>query len=500
MRKIVAVLLALMLSGGICAAFAEQTQKAPDYIMEGFDGDSATRAWENNLFFSRMQEKTGISFQFRQHNSTEGWTSRKQEIAAGTDLPDVLFKASLSEKDIQDMYAAGVLIDLKPYLAEYAPDLWALLQENEAWMKAVTLPDGAIPALPGINTLQNNNMLWINTSWLKNLKLDMPASPEELTETLRRFRDGDPNRNGQKDEIPLSFLGMWELRFLGQAYGMIDNDYYVTLRDGKVTSSLMSEENRSFLTWLHQLWEENLLDHNGFNTADSLRQITDEKAAIPYGAFFSISPSTVVPAAAMDQFEVVQPFAWNGKTVYRDLLGDVIRGTFAVTSACAKPEKLVSWVNTLYTEEGARMAQYGLEGEEYVWEENGTWNWNASMETVANVFLQDHTIGEGGVLPGISDWQFQKKYANDSIRKTVEAMEKLKSVSVIPYPPVYLNGEDRARIAELQYNLSDAADRAMACFVTGDVTLDAAHWTEFCEPIRKLGLEEMIQIWQKAVD
>ena len=40
----------------------------------------------------------------------------------------------------------------------------------------------------------------------------------------------------------------------------------------------------------------------------------------------------------------------------------------------------------------------------------------------------------------------------------------------------------------------------MACFVTGDVPLDDAHWAEFCETIRKLGLEEMIQIWQKAVD
>ena len=43
------------------------------------------------------------------------------------------------------------------------------------------------------------------------------------------------NGNYQKDEIPLAFVGMWELRFLAHAFGIIDNDYYVAEKDGKVT-------------------------------------------------------------------------------------------------------------------------------------------------------------------------------------------------------------------------------------------------------------------------
>ena len=500
MRRIIACLLAAIALISGAAAFAEEGQKAPDYIMEGYDGNASLRVWENNLFFTRMQEKTGISFQFRQFDDAEKWKERKRLMAEGEDLPDVLFKAELTEEETQRLYRAGVLIDLKPYLAEYAPDLWKLLKENEAWMKAVSLPDGAIPALPGINTLQNNNVLWINRQWLTNLKLEMPTTAEELTETLRRFRDGDPNRNGRQDEIPLSFLGMWELRFLGHAFGIVDNDFYVTLKDGRVTSSLTSEENRAFLSWLHLLWEEKLLDPNGFSTADSLRQITDEKAGIPYGGFFSISPSTVVPAGAMDQYEIVEPLLYEGKRVYRDFLGDLIRGTFAVTSACREPEKLVAWVNTFYTEEGARMAQYGLAGEEYLWEESGYWNWNADMETVANVFLRDHTIGEGGVLPGISDWRFQKQFATESVRKTVEQMEKVKAVSVIPYPPVFLTDEQRSAIASSQYALSSYADTTMACFVTGDLPLTDEEWEKFCGRVKELGLETMIGIWQKACE
>ena len=49
----------------------------------------------------------------------------------------------------------------------------------------------------------------------------------------------------------------------------------MTEKNGTVTSSLTTEENRRFLTWLHQLWEEKLLDENGFTITDSMRQVTE---------------------------------------------------------------------------------------------------------------------------------------------------------------------------------------------------------------------------------
>ena len=278
MRKGIVWILALMLL--FSAACGESTQKAPDYILEGYDGKVSYRVWDTNSFFSRMQEKTGISFQFRQYTEADAWARRKLELKKGTDLPDVLFKAELNSSEVRDLYQAGQIIDLSPYLETYAPDLWKMLEEHPEWKKAITMEDGAIPALPAINTLQNNDAMWINTAWLKKLKLEMPKTADELTEVLRAFKNDDPNGNYQKDEIPLGFIGMWELRFLGHAFGIIDNDYYVTEKDGKVTSSLTSDENRAFLTWLHQLWEEGLLDHTGFSTTDDARQITDEKKAI----------------------------------------------------------------------------------------------------------------------------------------------------------------------------------------------------------------------------
>ena len=497
MRKGIVWILALMLL--FSAAYGESTQKAPDYILEGYDGKVSYRIWDTNSFFSRMQEKTGISFQFRQYTEAEAWARRKTELKQGTDLPDVLFKTELNSSEVRDLYQAGRIIDLSPYLETYAPDLWKMLEEHPEWKKAIMMEDGAIPALPAINTLQNNDAMWINTVWLKKLKLETPKTAEELTEVLRAFRDGDPNGNYQKDEIPLGFIGMWELRFLGHAFGIIDNDYYVTEKDGKVTSSLTSEENRAFLTWLHQLWEENLIDHTGFSTTDDVRQITDEKKAVPYGLLMSSTPMTILPRTALEQYSILSPLEYNGKRIYRDLAGDLIRGTFAITSACAGPEKLVAWVNYLYTEEGSLTASYGVEGDEYIWNEDGQWEWNYPLETVADEILPTHTISEGGTAPGYTDEVFQSKYRDEATSRIVNGMIGLKQLSVIPYPPVTLTAEEEARVAEIQNDLSRYAEKAMACFVTGDTELTDENWSSFCETVEEKGLQELIGIWQKAL-
>lgn len=494
MKRFIAAMLVLLV---FCTGAAAEQQKAPDFIMEGFDRTSANHIWETNQVFSRLQERSGISFQFRQHGNDTEWETRKGEILAGVNLPDVLFKAELNAEEVRDMYDAGVLKDLSPYLEQYAPNLWRLLEEHPDWKKAIEMPDGAIPALPNFNLLQSNNAMWINTDWLKKLGLEVPRTAEELTDVLRAFKTGDPNRNGRQDEIPLGFIGMWDLRFLAHAFGITDNDYYLHVTDGKVTSSLTTDENRAFLTWLHTLWEEGLLDRNGFYMSDSMRQVTDDSKPATYGVFLSFNPLAVVDSKLSSQYSLLMPLEYQGKSVYRDLLGDVIRGTFAVTSACSEPEKLVAWVDYFYTEEGYRLAQYGEENTDYFWNEDGLWEWNASLQEVSERILPEDTLSEGGVIPGLTGTEFQLKYADTEARGQMEQLYELKKTSVIPYPPVTVSREDAERIGVLQKGIMGYAEKTMACFVTGDLELSDENWDTFCTTVEDLGIQEMIGIWQK---
>jgi putative aldouronate transport system substrate-binding protein len=94
---------------------------------------------------------------------------------------------------------------------------------------------------------------------------------------------------------------------------------------------------------------------------------------------------------------------------------------------------------------------------------------------------------------------FQLKYRDEATRNTVAALQNLKQYSVIPYPPVTLSAEDETRVAEIQNDLSRYVEKAMACFVTGDTELTDENWNEFCRTVDEKGLQEMIDIWQKAI-
>ena len=496
-RKGIACLLALAMLLMTFAAGAESV-----YTMAGFDGDGANHDWNTNLFFQRMEEKTGVHFEFQQVIEHDNWQTVKAGYASGeTAMPDVLFKAGLSTQEMQEWFAAGKIIDLRPYLQEHAPNLWALLQQHPEWEKTISLPTGEIPALPYINELQNNNAMWINQSWLNSLKLETPTTAEELTEVLRAFKQGDPNLNAKWDEVPLAFLSMWDLKFLGHAFGLVGNDYNVYVdENGQVQSTLTDEKNRAFLTWLNQLWEEELLDQRGFTTADSLRAITDEKAAMTYGIILGPTPLTVIPSNALEQYALLMPMEYEGKQIYRDLNGDLVRGAFAISSTCANPAELVAWVDYLYTEEGCRLAQAGLEDVEYVVHEDGTWSWTKDMETVANTVLAESTIAEGGLMPGLSSVEFQRTYDEKETARAIEALTELKKVSVEPYPQVWMTREEQARVAELQLNIGRYAEQNMVWFVTGEKELNDESWAAFVTRLEEQGLAEMLEIFQRAIE
>lgn len=499
MRKLLSMMLALVLMMAVCpGAYAETT-----FTVSGYDHVDTGHDWTDNLFFQRMEELTGIQLDLTQYSTPESWQAAKDAMFAGQiALPDALIKADMTTQETVKWFEAGKIIDLTPYLEQYAPNLWALLQQHPEWMEAVTLPTGEIVALPAIDELQFNNGMWINKTWLDRAGLGVPTTAEELTEVLRVFRDKDMNRNGKKtDEIPLTFSSMWDLRFLAHAFGINANDYYITMDDnGVVSEFLTTDANRAFLTWLHQLWEEGLLDDVGFSGLRDAGANTEEDAPIIYGMMLSSSPVTLVPAAALKDYVLLEPLTYQGKQVYRDLTGDVIRGTFVITSACKDPAALVAWVDYLYSEEGFILAEAGVAGEEFAWNDDGTWMWETTSEMLMSSVLPHATIRSGISMPGYASIGFQQKIDDASTIHVVENLLKLKAVDSLPYPLVYLTEDQQQRVDDLIWSIGKYAELQMVWFVTGDVELNDETWAEFCTQIDALGMDEMVAIWQAAAD
>ncbi len=507
MRKLLCLMLCLALTmGAALGAYAEDAPKCWTerlFTIAGYDHQDSGHVWTENLFFKRMEERTGVILSFNQYTSEPSWQAAKDGMLAGSiALPDALFKADLDPQETLAWYEAGKIIDLKPYLQEHAPNLWALLESHPEWMEAVTLPTGEIVALPALDELQFNNAMWINATWLSRAGLSMPTTAEELTEVLRVFKSRDMNGNGKRgDEVPLTFSSLWDLRFLGHAFGINANDYYVTLgEDGKVREVLTSDENRAFLTWLNQLWEEGLLDPIGFSGMRNVSVNTDEEADVVYGVMLSSTPVELIPSAAIKEYALLEPLMYEGKQMYRDLTGDVIRGAFAITSACKDPAALVKWADYLYTEEGFILAEAGQAGDEFSWNDDGTWLWETTSDTLLSTVLPEATLRSGISMPGYASIPFQQKIDDAATLQVVSNLLRLKEIDSLPYPMVYLTNEQQARVDELIYNITSYAEYQQVWFVTGDVELNDETWQAYCEQVKALGADEMVAIWQTAAD
>ncbi|MBR2924322.1 MAG: extracellular solute-binding protein [Clostridia bacterium] len=476
---------------------------AQEFVMAGFDGQDSTRDWETNGFFTRMQERTGLTFTFQEYTDQAEWQAAKDAMfAQGGQLPDVLFKAALTSDELIRYTDSGQLIDLLPLLEEHAPNLWALLQENPDWLRAITLPNGKVGALPMIQTVPTQNLIWINQAWLEELYLEMPTDMESFMEVLAAFKERDPNGNGRADETPMLFIGPWELKFFSHAYGVVVNDYNLYLDDaGQVHYWPLEDSFATFLQDMRQMYLGGLLDPNGFETADSLRQITDEKATVTYGAFFAPTPLYLLPLTQSQDYVALLPLkAADGTQVYRDLNGQISRGTFAITSACADPAALLRWVDVLYTEEGAIEAMVGKEGDCWSYTADGHWKWHTDTETTYRISGGEVSVTDTGEMPMLFPKAFNANYGEDSVRHITDQCDLPTPYLRMAFPYYTLTDAQRAQVKPLQQELGLYVDVAIANFVLGETPINNQTLAEFRSGLEQLGAAEMTAFWQDIAD
>lgn len=494
MRKMFIFLLLISLMTMPLFSFA-----ADAVTMAGFEDQDTFRNWSENHFFQRMQEKTGIIFEFEQSMSLESWNTRKAAFFdPQTKLPEVLFKAELSPAQSMQLLKEGVLIDLAPFIEEHAPNLHALLEKYPQARAAITLPGGQIAALPYINLANTQNCLWINKEWLTALKLEMPTTAAELTRVFEAFRDGDPNRNSKKDEMPLSYLGAYDLKYLGHAYGLVANDFNVFASQGHARFMPLEEQFRPFISWLREMYVNELIDKEGFTAVDSLRRVTEAKGTNKFGALISPLPNYILPREWVGSYVVVAPLIYEGRQVYRNVAPMATPGTFALTSACNNPGAMLQWVDYLYSEEGAILASSGLEGVDYLVDGDGTWR--KTEEASQSSFLALSSIVTGVTPPGVSSDDFQRLYTDRMVRNLSEQIDIVAEIAKDPFPPFSLSYDQEEKLAPLQKAIGRFVDESIARWVLGESPIDDVSFNEFELELERLGLKEFMLIWQTLLD
>lgn len=215
-----------------------------------------------------VAELTGITFNFTLVENAV-WEERKNLAFMSGDYPEVFFTGINASDELTYGYE-GKLLDLKPLIKEYAPNIVELYEAYPDVVKGTTQENGAIYVLPMISYAprsSNPHPLQLNASWLEAVGKEVPTTTEELYEVLKAFKEGDPNGNGEADEIPTTLRATDDNAnpindYLLYAFGYTDMTDDVI--DGQYVFVPAQDNYRAYVEYMNRLYTEGLLDADYF--------------------------------------------------------------------------------------------------------------------------------------------------------------------------------------------------------------------------------------------
>ena len=455
--------------------------------------------YENMLVFQEYEKKTQMDIEW-EDVPQDGFPEKKNLLFASNELPDALYKASLTPLEAVKYGSSGMLVPLEGLIDKYAPNLQQLFKQYPEIKPAISAPDGHIYALPGIVTLTSGrtNKSWLNKAWLQKLNLQEPKTTDELVQVLKAFRDNDPNGNGKQDDLPMSERS-WDalISSMSGSWGLESQmGYQLEVKDDKVHIWLSDPRFKEYLQFLHMLYQEKLLDQEVFTQTET--QFVGKMASGNIGFFHNQANDPFTKKK--DDFTGIPPFKGpygdqkvNASPIARDF------GTFAITSVNKHPEATMRWVDYFYGDEGSIFFRYGIQGKTFNLKPDGLpeytdeiWNDKRGTGTTIGQF----TAWPGGGAPHLIS---EKNATAINPAEVQEAQTKLD-----PYMPKQVYGaplfdENTAKeVDTLRQDIDTYVAETTSKMITGAVGFDK--WDEYVKTLGQMDLARLEAIYQKSYD
>ncbi|CAM3608812.1 ABC transporter substrate-binding protein [Marinicrinis lubricantis] len=472
---------------------------------------SATMKSYNEIAaYQELEKLTGTKVEF-QHPPQGQETDAFNLMISSGDLPDVIEHnwANVTrgpDQAIKD----GTIIRLNELIDQYAPNFKKVLEENPEFKKLVTTDEGNIyvfPFLRGDEYLLTFNGLTIRKDWLDTLNLEVPETIDEWYEVLTAIKTGDPNQNGEQDEIPLfidikgtnlnlnnAFLGAW---------GITSMFYQI---DGKVHYGPIQPEFKEFLTTMNKWYEEGLIDPDYAATDGKLKdaKVTGNVlAALPTYTGSGIGRYTELMKEQYPDFELVAAPNVVLNKGDRPLIGQKdfpFTGVgAAITGSNENPAETVKWLDYKYGEEGHILFNFGIEGVSYEMKDGYPTYTDEVMnhpDLPVTQAMSKYAIASFSG-PFVQDRRYMEQYSALPAQKdAIETWMDTENDRLMP--PISPTSEESSRYASIMNDVNTYYEEMINKFIMGVEPLD--NFDSFVQTIKGMGIEEAIQIQQAGLD
>ena len=550
MKKLIAMMLALVMALSLCVACGgntttsndpnkpnDPTTEGPIKLTVGLPTKATVLSYEENALTYWIEEQCNVDLSFIPYSGgTDIGTQISTTVAAQQELPDILFGVALGDEVYRGYGHDGYFLDLTPYYDQKdgaSKTFWTRLEENfteaeiDDVIRKITDPDtGKIYGVPTMDTTMIDVMdyqMWINQTWLDKLELQMPTNIDELYKVLVAFRDNDPNGNGKKDEIPLyggqeAGLGADVINWLVNMFLYFNDAKNFSIdEDGQVYAPFITNEYREALKFINKLIDEGLMLDSVFNTKMSeMPMITTPASGTAIVGCFAghLTIHADYNNEVMQQYKSLP--IWSN-ALFNDHRCNV--NNF-ITSDCDNPDKAFEVMMTLWSEEGSRRVRYGEYGVNWTDPDEGAVSdlgLPATYKLIRDPLVEQNTCLWSGASCTLCVWAeledaqvvrelspgeaAKQKMHAESYANFKAAAEKYNPKAENICPTLVLTEEEKEDTQAQRTACADYYKKTRTDFCTGDLDPNSdTDWKKYVDTLWDLGLQDWLDVAQVAYD
>ncbi|CAI6018294.1 extracellular solute-binding protein [Cohnella sp. JJ-181] len=458
--------------------------------------------------YKELEKRTGTKVEFQHPPAGEAQTEDQFNLMLATGkLPDVIYTnwaSNSPDKAIKD----GKILRLNELIDQYAPNLAQILKDKPNIRKAITTDEGNIFVFPLIGSdppVYAYNGLMIRKDWLDKLNLTVPTTIDEWEKTLIAFRDGDPNGNGKKDEVPY-FYRQTDVEtsypFIG-AYGIAPGFYQ---ENGTVKFGPMEPAYKDYLTLMNKWYAEGLIDKDYLTSDTKIRDnkvLSDQLGALAGWAGSGLGGYMQLKKDKDPNFKLVgAPFPSlkaGEKAISKGSVTITGLGS-AISTSAKKPEEIAAWLDYGYSKEGSLLFNFGVEGESYTIVNGKPQYTDLILHNPKNLSvsqaLSTYALQTSGG-PFASDPEADRQWHSDPEQSDAMSLWAAADHSK-DLPGSLLNADEQAKFASIMTDLNTYNSEMTNKFIMGQEPLTKLD--EFVKTLKQLGIEDAIRLNQSAYE
>lgn len=473
------------------------------FVADDSNAAIMTTDWNDNEFYQEMERRTGVHLEFEMVSSADYQTNFNLMIASGN-LADMIYVgASYYAEGVDAAIDDGYFLDLTDLVDEYMPNYERIRTSDVQYELLSTTDSGRLGAVYELRQSKQGPWLglWIRQDWLDDLGLDTPVTFDDYHEVLTAFK----NEKGATAPLILNFSGS-DGEFGTMSGGLNVLNSWQLDETGKVNFGPYMDAWKEYVTIMHQWYTEGLIDPDFMatdeRTADMAKVVTGASGL--FAALYTM-PSVYEAASEdpnMNLAPVNPPVMNEGDEGHIRLRDSYTSGNTAISADSENWEVALRWLDYLYTDEGALLANYGVEGDTFEFNEDGEPEFTDKILANENGWTMTQTVASylcpSAGIANWSDWTRELAGVPEKDQACYDVWSEFSDDWRLP-SSVTLTQDESTERAALYADISTIVKEQTAQFISGALDIEE-NWDAYISALEASGMERAIEITQAAYD